>query len=298
MPTIVIADEMEKEVVAEIGKLGKVVFKPKDLKKELVDADVLIVRSATKVTKDLIEGAGSLRVVARAGVGLDNVDQAACKEKRITVINTPGASTNAVSELALALMMAMLRNVQKAHHQMKGGKWEKKALTGREIAGKTLGIVGYGRIGASLAKKASALGMKIISYSPPPRPPEDGIVKYVDDLDAFFAQADIISLHVPVLDSTKNMINAANIAKMKDGVYIVNTSRGEIVDEDALYEAVKSGKVAGAALDVYKSEPYNGRLLELENVCFTPHLGASTKEAQGRIGAELVAALKSALAKK
>lgn len=298
MPIIIIADEMEKEVVAEIGKLGKVVFKPADLKKELKDADVLIVRSATKVTKDLIEGADKLKVVARAGVGLDNVDADACKAKGVRVINTPGASTNAVSELALCLMMAMLRNVQKAHHQMKNGRWEKKALTGREIAGKTLGIAGYGRIGASLGAKAHALGMRVIAYSPPPRPPEDDIVKYVDDLGSFLAQSDIISLHVPVLESTKNFINAENIAKMKDGVYIVNTSRGEIVDEDALYEALKSGKVAGAALDVYKSEPYNGRLLELDNVCFTPHLGASTKEAQGRIGAELVAALKSELSKK
>jgi len=295
MSTIVIADEMEKEVVSGIGKLGKVIYKPADLGKELADADVLIVRSATKVTADLIAGAKKLKLVARAGVGLDNVDKAACEAKGIKVINTPGASTNAVAELALALMLSMLRNVQKAHHQMKGGRWEKKALAGREIEGKTLGIVGYGRIGASLGKKAHALGMKVIAFNPPPRPPEDGIAAYVDDLARFLSQADIISLHVPAIESTRNMINKENISKMKDGAFIINTSRGEIIDEDALYDAIKSGKVAGAALDVYRSEPYTGKLLELDNVCFTPHLGASTKEAQTRIGSELVAALKSEL---
>ncbi len=291
---ILIADDMEKEVVEEIKKLGTLVYKPVDLKVALADADILIVRSATKVTRELLPYAKKLRLVVRAGVGLDNVDAAACKERRIKVVNTPGASSNAVAELALGLMLSGLRNVQKAHHQVKNGKWEKKLLVGNEIEGKTLGIVGYGRIGSMLAKKAKALGMKVISYSPPPRV-DDGSAEFVDDLDRFLATADVFSLHVPALPSTRNMINKDSISKMKDGAYIVNTSRGEIIDEDALYDAVKDGKLLGAALDVYKEEPYKGKLLELENVSFTPHLGASTKEAQKRIGSELIKLLKSEL---
>lgn len=291
---IVIADQMEEEIVEEIKKLGNVEYKPKELKKAIVDADVLIVRSATKVTKELLTNAKKMRIVIRAGVGLDNIDQNACKEKNIKVLNTPGASSNAVAELVLGLMITMLRNVQKAHHQMKKGIWDKKNLTGNEIAGKTLGIVGYGRIGSMVGKKAYALGMKVIVYDSQPRQTADEVI-VMDELDKFFASADIISLHVPVNNETKNMINKQNIAKMKDGVYIINTSRGEIVDENALYDGCKSVKVAGAALDVYKTEPYTGKLLELENICFTPHLGAGTKEAQLRIGKELIEILKKEL---
>jgi D-3-phosphoglycerate dehydrogenase len=285
---------MEKDVVDEIRKLGAVEHRPADLKASLGKADVLIVRSATKVTKELLAGAPMLKLVARAGVGLDNVDAKACAEKGIKVFNTPGASTNAVAELALGVMLCGLRNVQKAHHQMKGGVWDKRNLVGREIGGKTLGIIGYGRIGASLAKKAHALGMRVIAFSPPPRK-EDCIVAYVDDLGQLFSQSDVISIHVPAAEGTINLINQENIARMKDGVFIVNTSRGEIIDEDALYDAVKSGKVLGAALDVYRSEPYKGRLLELNNVYLTPHIGASTKEAQKRIGEELVTILQREL---
>jgi D-3-phosphoglycerate dehydrogenase len=291
---IVIADQMEEEVVAAIRALGEVEYRPQDLGAALAEADALIVRSATKVTAELIAGAPKLKLVARAGVGLDNVDKEACGKNGIKVLNTPGASSNAVAELVLGLMIGCLRNIQKAHHQMKGGRWEKKALTGREIAGKTLGIAGYGRIGSMLGKKAQALGMKVIAYSPQPRR-EDGIAEFVDDIGEFWRQADVISLHVPGTPETANMINGESIAMMKDGVVIINTSRGDVIDEDALYEAVKSGKVAAAALDVYRQEPYKGRLLELENVCLSPHLGAATKEAQGRIGAELVELLKKEL---
>ena len=293
---IVIADDMEPGVVAEIKKLGTVEYKPADLKHALSKADALIVRSATKVTKELIHGAANLKVVARAGVGLDNIDAEACKEKGIKVLNTPGASTNAVAELALGLIIVSLRNVQKAHHQMKNGKWEKKTLIGNEIDGKTLGIIGYGRIGAALGKKASALGMKIIAYNPPPRH-EDKIAKFVDNFDEFLAMADVISIHSALTDKTKNIINRETLSKMKNGAVLINTARGEMVDEDALYEACKSGKLSCAALDVYSTEPYKGKLLELENVYFTPHIGASTKEAQARIGEELVRLLKEELGK-
>ena len=290
---ILIADDMEESVVNEIKLLGHVEYKPKDLKAVLPNADVLIVRSATKVTPDLLQYASKLKLVARAGVGLDNVDTDACRAKGIKVVNTPGASTNAVAELALGLILCGLRNVQKAHYQMKNGIWDKKNLIGREVEGNTLGIVGYGRIGASLGKKAHALGMNVIVYDPSPRKNDE--VAFLDKLDDLLSKADVISIHVPVTEKTINLINRQSIAKMKDGVFIVNTSRGEIVDEDALYDGCKSGKILGAALDVYRSEPYKGRLLELDNVYFTPHLGASTKEAQKRIGQELVSILKAEL---
>lgn len=294
---ILIADEMEKEVVEEIRKLGSVEYKPSpvDLPKKLENADVLIVRSATKVTKELLTHAKKLKIVARAGVGLDNVDAKACEEKSIKVMNTPGASTNAVAELALGLMICGLRNVQKAHHQMKNGIWDKKNLIGREIEGKTIGIIGYGRIGAMLGKKAFALGMNVIAYNPPPRH-DDGIVKYVE-LYELLSQSDVISIHAALTDSTRNVINRENIAKMKDGVMIINSARGEIVNEDALYEACKSGKVSCAALDVFSVEPYKGKLTELDNIYLTPHLGASSKEAQARIGSELVKILQNELKK-
>ena len=292
MPKIVIADSMENEVVEEIKKLGWVVYKPAELVTEIEDAEVLIVRSATKVTEELITKAPKLRIVARAGVGLDNVDVTACVKKNIKVINTPGASANAVAELAIGLMLSMLRNVQKAHMQMKNRVWDKTKLTGCEVAGKTLGVIGYGRIGGMVGEKAHALGMKIIAFDPHPREAE--YVKFVD-LDALLKEADVITLHVALSEDTKNLINQENIAKMKNGVYLINTSRGEVVDEEALYHACKAGKIASAALDVYKQEPYTGKLLELDNVCFTPHLGASTKEAQMRIGMELVEKLKKEL---
>lgn len=289
MVKIVIADSMEPEVVEEIKKIGKVVYKPTNLAGELKDAEVLIVRSATQVSQQLIANCQKLRIVVRAGVGLDNIDADACEKRKIKVINTPGASANAVAELAIGLMITMLRNVQKAHLQMKNKTWDKAKLIGSEIAGKTLGIIGFGRIGSMVAEKAYALGMNVITYDPHPK--ESKLAEFID-LDKLFARADVITLHVALSEETKNLINKTNITKMRNGVYLVNTSRGEVVDEDALYGACKSGKIAGAALDVYKQEPYTGKLLELDNVYFTPHLGASTKEAQIRIGKELVEKLK------
>jgi D-3-phosphoglycerate dehydrogenase len=285
---VVIADNMEESVVKEIEKLGEVVYKPEDVKTAIANADALVVRSATKVTKELVADC-ALKLVIRAGVGTDNIDKEACKEKGIKVMNTPGASSNAVAELVLGLAIAGLRNVQRAHHQMKNGMWEKKKLTGNEIAGKKLGIIGYGRIGSLLGKKAISLGMEVVASDPHPR--EDGIAKFMS-VDELLAVSDVITLHVPAVPGTINMINKENIEKMKDGAFIINTARGEIVDEDALYEGCKSGKLKGAALDVYREEPYKGKLLELDNVYLTPHLGAATKEAQARIGVEVVELLK------
>jgi len=294
MTRIVISDNMESEVVEELKSLGEVSYLPADLSEALKDADVLIVRSKTKVTKEVIEGAPKLKIIARGGVGLDNINVNAAEEKGITVINTPGASANAVAELVIGHMLSCFRNIAKANFQMKNGIWDKKNLIGQEVEGKTLGIIGYGRIGALVGKKASALGMKIIAYNPPPRH-EDGLAEFVDDFDEFLARSDVITLHVPLNESTRDAINGESISKMKDGVFIINTSRGEVIDEDALYEACKSGKIAAAALDVYREEPYKGKLLGLGNVFFTPHLGAATKEAQLRIGKELVEKLKKEL---
>lgn len=289
---VVIADNMEESVVQAIGKIWEASNKPEDLPAALVEADALVVRSATKVTRELISGAKRLKVVVRAGVGTDNIDKEACKEKGIKVRNTPGASSNAVAELVLGLMIAGLRNVQKAHHQMKGGLWEKKRLTGSEIAGRTLGIIGYGRIGSALGKRAKCLGMDIIAADPHPR--EDGIARFMSVEDVI-SKADVITLHVPAVEGTIGMIDRESISRMKDGAFIINTSRGEVIDEDALYEGCKSGKLKGAALDVYRQEPYKGKLLELDNVYFTPHLGAATKEAQARIGQEVIEVLKEEL---
>ncbi len=291
---ILIVDQMENDVVESIRGLGTVDYKPKDLAKAISEADALIVRSATKVTKGLLSHARRLKLVVRAGVGLDNVDVQACEAKGIKVTTTPGASTNAVAELTIGLIICLLRNVGKGNSQMRNGIWDKKGLIGKEAAGRTLGIIGYGRIGAGVGQKAAALGMKIIAYNPPPRH-EDGIVKYVDTLDGLLAQSDVVTLHTVLTPETKQMINKNSIAKMKDGAYIINAARGGLIDEAALYEACKSNKIAGAALDVYETEPYTGRLLELDNVLFTPHLGASTAEAQARIGEELVAILKKEL---
>ena len=295
MTKIVISDNMESEVVGKLRELGEIDFLPENLFDSLKDADVLIVRSKTKVTPQVIEAGPKLKIIARAGVGLDNVDVKFAEEKRIKVINTPGASTNAVAELVIGHLISIVRNIAKANCQMKNGKWEKKNLVGNEIQGKTLGVIGYGRIGSEVGKKAHALGMRILAYNPPPRH-EDENVEFVDDLPEFLSRCDAITLHVPANEKTINMINAESISKMKDGACLVNTSRGEIIDEDALYNACKSGKITAAALDVYRKEPYQGKLLELENVSFTPHIGAGTKEAQMRIGEELIEKIKKELA--
>lgn len=286
---IVIADSMEKEVVAEIQKLGTVALSPTDLKAALSDAEVLIVRSATKVTEELLASAPKLKIVARAGVGLDNVDKAACDKRGIKVFNTPGASSNGVAELAIGMMFAISRKIPKADRGMKEGKWLKKELTGTEIEGKTLGIVGLGRIGGLLAIKARGLGMNILFFDS--KACSSALGRCVN-LDELFASSDFISLHVPLLPETKGMINAGVISKMKKNAVIINTARGGLIDEEALYSALKEGRIAGACLDVYPQEPYSGKLCGLDNAVLTPHIAGSTAESQMRIGLELVQKLK------
>lgn len=290
---IVIADDLEAGAVENIRQAGEVVYKPANLDAELKEAEVLVVRSATKVTKELLRKAPKLKVVFRAGVGVDNIDLEACKERGVAVKNTPSAPTNAVAELTIACILALFRNLGRAHVSMKNGKWEKKALMGHEIEGKTLGIIGCGRIGRAVAQKAHALGMKVIAYNPPPRIRCKG-VKYVE-LDALLARSDVVTIHAAASKEMENMINAETIGKMKKGAFLVNLARGSMVDEEALYFALKEGRLSGAALDVYKEEPYRGKLAELENVFLTPHIGGSTFEAQNKIGSIIAEELKKGI---
>ncbi|MFA5106517.1 MAG: hydroxyacid dehydrogenase [Candidatus Micrarchaeia archaeon] len=286
---IIVADAMEDDVLAEIRKLGEVSYRPADLYAEVAKADVLIVRSATKVTEALVANS-ALKAVARAGVGLDNVDVPACQKKGIKVINTPGASSDAVAELALGFMLSLARKIPQAHLSMKQGKWDKKSFVGGELAGKTLGIVGYGRIGSKVAKLASAFGMDVICTNL--SPVKDPLARQVE-FPELVSSSDYISIHVALTPETRGMFNKEAFSKMKAGAYVLNLARGPIVDEEALYDALKSGKLAGAALDVYAQEPYQGKLLELDNVVFAPHIGGSTREAQMRIGTELIHQLKT-----
>jgi D-3-phosphoglycerate dehydrogenase len=282
---------MDSEALVELKKsFGPVSVKPADLFAELGDAEILIVRSKTSVNAELLSRAPRLKVVARGGVGLDNVDAEACKKRGIAVFNTPDASTVAVAEFAAAMIFSLLRHVPRADACMKAGKWEKNAIVGRELYGKTVGIVGFGRIGSSVAERLRPFGCKIITYSLEflKAPGETEVVA----LEELFGRADIITLHVPLTPETRKMINAERLALMKPGALLVNTARGELVDEEALFIALKEKKIAGAALDVYPSEPYSGKLCGLENVVLTPHIAGSTAEAQARIGRQLVEKLR------
>ncbi|MEM3064520.1 MAG: D-2-hydroxyacid dehydrogenase [Candidatus Nitrosotenuis sp.] len=256
---------------------------PEELAQKIGNYDIVVVRSRTTITRDLIEKASKCKIIARVGVGLDNIDAEFAKTKNIRVINAVEGAMNAVAELVIGLMLALARDIPRADREMRAGKWIKKELMGTELAGKYLGIVGLGNIGKRLARLARALNMNIIGYDVIPIDPEFakevGLIKA--DLDTLLQSADYVSLHVPLLDSTKNLINAERISKMKKTARIINTSRGGTVDEEALYEALKAGNLGGAALDVFEKEPAIGnKLATLPNFICTPHIGAQTKEAQ------------------
>jgi D-3-phosphoglycerate dehydrogenase len=265
-----------------------------ELLSDAANYDGMVVRSRTKVPKEVIDAAEKLKIIVRGGVGLDNIDVAYAQQKGVSVRNTPKASSNSVAELALGYMLALARRIPQATMSMTDGEWQKKKLKGTEIAGKTLGLIGFGNIGGLLGRKAAALGMDVIFYDVI-TPPDPGPASQVS-LEEVLAQSDYISLHVPFLPATKNMLDAEAFARMKDGVYIVNCARGGVIDEDALYDALVSGKVAGAALDVYLDEkvnPGNARLFGLKDengfnkVIGSPHIGASTAEGQARVGTEV-----------
>lgn len=268
----------------------KTEMSPDELVKTIGDYDAIVVRSATKVTADVVNAGKNLKVIARAGIGLDNVDVEAAKKAGVKVANTPAASSISVAELALAHMFALSRGIPRGTSGLKAGKWEKKALKGVELHNKTLGIVGTGRIGRELAKRAAALGMTVLGYDPYVTQADlgDAAVKLVS-LDELLGNSDFISLHLPRTDETAHLLSKAQFAKMKKGVRIVNCARGGVVDEDALYDAIVAGQVAGAALDVFEKEPPGKhRLLALDEVIATPHIGAATVEGQYRVGIEVV----------
>lgn len=255
---------------------------PEELIKVIPDYPCMVVRSRTKVTKEVIDAGTGLKAIVRAGVGLDNIDVAYAKEKGVLVLNTPSASTQSVAELTIAYLMALARNIPLMTASMKAGKWDKKNFVGVEVSGKTLGLIGSGRIGKAVADRASALGMDVIAYDP--YVTELPGVRLVD-LDGLFSEADYISLHVPHTDETHNILDADAFGKMKSGVRIINCGRGGTIDEDALANAIENGKVAGAALDVFADEPLSdSRLFNLDQVIGSPHVGAGTAEAKERVG--------------
>ena len=284
---VLVCDSIDQAGVDSLKRAGLVVdYKPEIKASELVatvkDYDVIIVRSRTKVTKEIID-ASNAKIIARVGVGLDNVDVKAAEAKNIRVINAPEAASIAVAELAIGLMIALARSIPRADSENKKGNWIKKDLMGTQLSGKYLGIVGVGNIGRNIGRMAKALRMNLIGYDPYPINrefiAETGMV--VTDLNTLVESSDFITCHVPSTPETKHMFNADRFAKMKPCAYLVNTSRGEIIDESALYEALKASRLAGAALDVFEVEPPTNKLLiGLPNVICTPHIGAQTNEAQ------------------
>ncbi|MDQ3381673.1 MAG: phosphoglycerate dehydrogenase, partial [Actinomycetota bacterium] len=266
-----------------------------DLGSIIGEFDAVVIRSETEIDADLIERGSRLKVIGRAGVGVDNVDVDAATRRGIVVANAPEATVVSAAEHTLALLLAVARNIPQAHAALTAGRWERTRFAGIELAGKTLGVLGFGRIGLQVARGALGLGMRVIAYDPYvvlDRIRELG-VESVATLEDVYAEADLITLHLPLNEQTRGLLGADAFARMRDGVRIVNAARGGLVDEAALVDAVRSGKVAGAALDVFESEPYSGPLLGLEQVVVTPHLAGSTTEAQDRAGliiAEQVAA--------
>ncbi|HZV35907.1 MAG TPA: phosphoglycerate dehydrogenase [Verrucomicrobiae bacterium] len=258
------------------------------------DVEAMVVRSETKITRAVIEAAPKLRVVGRAGVGVDNVDVEAATQRGIVVMNTPSGNTISTAELTFSMLMSLARKIPQANASMKAGEWNRKAFQGVELYNKTLGILGMGRIGTEVARRAIVFGMRVLAYDPYLTLSRANALQVeLVELDEIFARCDFITVHMPMSDETRGMINAAAFAKMKQGARVLNCARGGIINEKDLYEAVKSGKVAGAALDVFETEPLPKEfpLRDLPQVIMTPHLGASTEEAQENVGIEVAEAI-------
>lgn len=275
--------ELDLNIVSNTG------LAPEELKAIIKDFDVLLVRSQTKVTREIIEAADNLKLIGRAGVGVDNIDLEAATEKGIIVVNAPDGNTNSAAEHTTAMIMALARHIPHAYQSLMEGRWDRKKFVGVELKNKTLGVVGFGRIGQEVAHRAKGNRMNVIAYDPflTAEKAEKAGVDYgsVEDVAKV---ADFITVHTPLLDSTRHMINENIFNIMKDGVRIINCARGGIIDEEALYAAIESGKVAGAALDVMEEEPFVGnKLLDLPQVIATPHLGASTIEAQESVAVDV-----------
>jgi len=286
--SVLICDQVNSTLKEILEKNGlKVTYEPEITPEQIAEKigkfDVVVVRSRTKMTRELVEKANKCQIIARVGVGLDNIDQDAAKEKNIRVINAVEGAITAVAELVIGLMLSMAREIPRADREIRNGNWIKKELMGSELKGKYLGIVGLGNIGKRLGRLARALNMNVIGYDVTPIDDEFskevGLMKA--DLDTLLSSADYVSFHVPLLDSTRHMINAEKLKMMKNTARIINTARGGVIDEEALYNSLKDGSLAGAALDVFEVEPATGnKLITLPNFIATPHMGAQTKEAQ------------------
>ena len=286
--SVLICDQVNTTLREILEKNGlKVTYEPEITPEQIAEKigtfEVVVVRSRTKITRELVEKADKCKIIARVGVGLDNIDEEAAKEKNIRVINAVEGATTAVAELVIGLMLSMAREIPRADREIRNGNWIKKELMGSELKGKYLGIIGLGNIGKRLGRLARALNMNIIGYDVIPIDDEFskevGLMKA--DLDTLLSSADYVSFHVPLLDSTRHMINAEKLKMMKNTARIINTSRGGVIDEEALYNSLKEGNIAGAALDVFEVEPATeNKLITLPNFIATPHIGAQTKEAQ------------------
>ena len=294
MPKVLISDKLSPAAVEIFRSRGIEVdvhpgLSPAELREIIGGYDGLAIRSASKVTKELLEAADNLKVVGRAGIGVDNVDVKSATARGVVVMNTPHGNAITTAEHAIALMFALARQIPEATASTKAGKWEKNRFMGVELFGKTLGVIGCGNIGSIVADRACGLKMKVLAYDPfltAARAIDLGVEKV--ELEALFARADFITLHTPLTESTRNIIGRDSLARMKRGVRIINCARGGLVDEAALLEALQSGHVAGAALDVFETEPAKASpLFELENVVCTPHLGASTAEAQENVALQV-----------
>jgi len=299
MIKILVTDGMDKGAISTLKDMGHEVteqfFEPEELKEQLKNFNVIIVRSATKVRKEIIDSAlktGNLKLIIRGGVGVDNIDVVYAESKGMKVRNTPKASSSAVAELALGHMFSLARFIGIANVTMRKGKWNKKQYKGIELSGKTLGLIGFGRIGRELAVKAKALEMKIV-YTDILGSAKDCPEYIFVSMEQLLADSDFISLHVPGNKDKSPVIGKPEFYKMKEGAYLINCARGSVVDEAALLETLNSGKLAGAGIDVFPEEPTkNLELVNHERVSVTPHIGASTKEAQKRIGVEIVSIVK------
>jgi D-3-phosphoglycerate dehydrogenase len=290
---VLASDPLDPTAIAAMRDAGlrvdeKTDLTPERLVAEIGEYDAIVVRSATKLRQNAIDAGTKLKLIVRAGVGMDNVDVGYAQQRGIEVRNTPAASSNSVAELALGHLLSLARHIGRGTASIKAGKWEKKGLAGVEIEGKTLGIIGIGRIGQLLARKASALGMNVVCYdafldaSPVPETAE------MIPLSDLLAGSDFVSLHIPFDPAVGPAIGSKEIERMKPGAYVINCARGGVVDQNALARALNDGRIAGAALDVFAAEPPSADdpLLAQDNVSFTPHVGASTTEAQGRVGEE------------
>ncbi len=301
-PVVLLAEELSPAAVAELG--GDVEVRSVDgtdrvaLLAALADADAILVRSATRMDREAVAAAPRLRIIARAGVGLDNVDVAAATEAGVLVANAPSANSTSAAELACALLLAVARNVPQAGAALKGGAWQRSQFTGVEVAGKVLGVIGLGRIGSLVARRMAAFGMTVVGYDPQVGAADAAAAGVRPlPLDDVLEQADFLTVHVPRTPQTTGLIGFDALHRVKPSVRIVNTSRGGVIDENELYAALKEGRIAGAGLDVFATEPCtDSPLFDLENVVVTPHLGASTHEAQINAGTAAARSVRLALA--